>query len=185
VKSQTGCACPNRAPAAAIASVAGMKDAFTTVLPIVTLLIGAWLTGRTKKADVRGQMRLEAADLLADLPALLWKKGDDEDWVNVSNAIERLRFRLCLAGMNPKVAEGLAQGAGHFWEHTEWLAEGPDGTSCWIITNEHAADWHRNSAIVVKWLADNWRIRRWILLRRQARKMKATEPQQVLHLGEL
>ena len=154
-------------------------------LPVISLFVGAWLTGRTKKADVRGTMRIEAADLMADIPALLWKKGNDGDWLNVRTGLDRLRFRLCLAGLPPTVARYLVESGLQFWHALEWGEDvGPEGESGWIIYREDSADWNRVEDAVAQWLADNWRLRRQLRLWREARtwdKPKNTGP---INLGE-
>lgn len=163
-----------------------MSETFQTLLPIVTLLIGAWLTGRTKKADVRSNMRLEAADLLADVPALLWQKGTDGDWTRLTTGLDRLRFRLCLAGLPPKVAQRLVDGGQEFWTHVEWQEGiGPEGEDGWTVTTTYTEAWQKASEIVVQWLADNWRLRRWARVRLNARRLGPAKRREVLHLGEL
>lgn len=163
-----------------------MKTALVTSLPVLSLFVGAWLAGRTKKADVRSSMRLEAADLFAEIPVLLWKKGDENDWIKVAAGLDRLRFRLCLAGLRPSVARSLVEGGHTFWSHVRWQENiGPEGEDGWVITTEYTQDWRKASAIVVQWLADNWRLRRWLRLWWQARQLGKPKEPGTLHLGEV
>jgi hypothetical protein len=141
-----------------VGTVHHVKDTFDAVLPVLTLILGAWLARWTKKSDVRSAMRIESADLLADLPSKLWAKGGDDDWVNLNAALSRLSIRLAMTGLPSAMATALADSAITFWRAVE-EAHTPEGVMM-IINSPDDAAWLRMSALVSDWLSTNSAIHR-------------------------
>lgn len=139
-----------------------MKDLFDTLLPILTLLLGSWLTWWVSRSDTRSAMRLEAADLLAELPGAMWDR-EDGAWLRLNTAAERLRTRLCLAGVHPDLASLLAKSAQHFWRSAE-LHMTDDGEE-WIVMRADSEDWNNFSGWVAHWLLTGSRFNRWRMMR--------------------
>lgn len=69
------------------------------LLPIFTLLLGSllgWFLQRTESAHAR---RLAAGEVLAELRRYVWKKGGDDDWLNLQVFLGRLRAHSRGAGV--------------------------------------------------------------------------------------
>lgn len=98
-------------------SLLAMGDLLDTALPIVTLVLGAFLANFGRRSQVRDTMRLEAADMLVELPTLLWAKGQDDAWRAFETARDRLVIRLNMAGVPRQMVTHVATGAQHFWDN--------------------------------------------------------------------
>lgn len=149
-----------------VGTVHDVKDTFNTILPVLTLVLGAWLARWTKKSDVRSTMRIEAADLLADLPSRLWQQGGDDDWLNLKTAISRLSVRLAMTGLPTPIVTALGESAITFWYGVEQVH--PDDTSL-SLRPDKSKDWDRMSELVSEWLSTNSGIRRWTIERAYSR----------------
>lgn len=104
-----------------------MGDVFSTVLPVVTLLLGAGLANYLKHSELRRSLRLEAADQLSDLPALLWNKTDPDASLRVNAAVSRLTVRLNLAGVHPGLTERLEDSALSLFNSVRIVGQDIDG----------------------------------------------------------
>jgi hypothetical protein len=156
-------------------------DVFNAVLPVVTLLIGAWLTSANKRSEVRNTMRLEAADLLAELPIVAWTKGGEGDLLNLEKALSRLGARLSLAGMPAEMIAEMSDRSKAFWHgvyETEHRADP------WAVDVDLGDFFTTMTAYVGDWLGTNSRIRRVLIERDfheqrvgwQARSADVSEP---------
>jgi hypothetical protein len=152
-----------------------MSDAFDTLLPIITLLIGAGLGSFVKRGELRTTMRLEAADQLAELPTFLWATGGSEDWVNLNAALDRLAIRLRLAGVPGVLMEEFKHTAIAFWEGVEPIFSNEDGpvyaTDAAVLTR-----WTTVSVYIGEHLARSNSVRRWIAGRAATRSLRELGP---------
>lgn len=78
-----------------------MEAAFNTVLPVITLLLGAGLGNYLKLSELNKRLRLDAADQLADLTPFMWDATSPDAWLRFNVAVSRLAIRLNLAGLHP------------------------------------------------------------------------------------
>src|SRR5690349_4667047 len=92
-----------------------MDDALGSLLPVATLLLGAGLANLLKFSELRRNLCLDAADQLAEMPALLWDKADPDAWINLNVALGRLSIRLNLAGIHPDLTDRVRDSATAFW----------------------------------------------------------------------
>lgn len=124
-----------------------MQDAFSSLFPVVTLLLGACLSNFLKLSELRRTMRLDAADQLAEPPAHLWNKTDPDAWIRLSTALSRLSIRLDLAGVDPELSERVRSGAVAFWRTVKVVAKTTKATSGGA-GQESDETWTEASAIV-------------------------------------
>lgn len=142
-----------------------MRDAFDSILPVATLILGAGLANFLKFSELRRSIRLEAADQLAALPVLLWDKTDPEAWLKLNAATSRLSIRLNVAGVHPDLAERLRDSAIVFWRSVHVVGHDEDG-DIWVIGESADESWNEKVAVVAEILGTNSRIRSWWLGRR-------------------
>jgi hypothetical protein len=148
-----------------------MGDLFDTALPIVTLVLGAFLASFGRRSQIRDTMRLEAADMLVELPTLLWAKGQDGAWRAFETERDRLVIRLNMAGVPRHMVTNFAVSAQHFWDNVieddepEPYIMGPD-MQPWMIT----------SALMADYLGTNSPFRRWRIRRAFAKEVESPAP---------
>lgn len=146
-----------------------MQEAFESILPIATLLIGAGLANFLKLSESRKNLRLNAADQLAELPNLLWNKTEPEAWLTMNAALSRLSIRLILAGVHPDLTERVRVSAISFWQSVYVIGQDDEG-DVWSVGESSDENWTEASEIVAELLATNSRIKSWWVGRR-ARKL--------------
>ena len=143
-----------------------MSDLFDTVLPIVTLVLGAFLASFGRRSQVRDTMRLEAADMLVELPTLLWAKGRDGAWRAFETARDRLVIRLkwpgCLGTWSPTSRQALSISWDNVIEDDE-----PEP----YIMSPDMQPWTITSAFMADYLGTNNPFRRWRIRRAVANKI--------------
>lgn len=147
-----------------------MQDAFNSILPVATLLLGAGLANFLKLSELRKSLRLDAADLLAELPALLWDKTEPDGWIKMNAAASRLSIRLNLAGVHPDLTERVRDSAIAFWQSVHVVGQDRNGDDVWSVGENSGETWEEASAIVAELLGTNSGIKSWWLGRR-ARKL--------------
>lgn len=152
-----------------------MADVFDTLLPIVTLLIGAGWGNFIKRSELRTTMRIEAADLLADLPTYLWATGGEDDWVNLNAALDRVAVRLQLAGVPAVLMSDFKISAITFWRNIE---SGPtdNGRTLYVGDDAVARRWSTLSVYISEYLGRPNAVRRWVTARAAAESLQALGP---------
>jgi hypothetical protein len=154
-----------------------MRDAFDSILPVATLLLGAGLANYVKLTELQRNLRLDAADQLADLPALLWDKTGHDAWLKVNTAVSRLVIRLNLAGVHPDLTERVRDSAVSFWHSVHAVGQNDD-SDVWSVGEHSGETWMEVSAVVAELLGTNNRIRSWWIGRRAAKLMKKWDEQE-------
>jgi len=142
-----------------------MHDAFDSILPVATLLLGAGLANFLKLSELRKNLRLDAADQLAELPALLWNKTDPDAWLKMNAAVSRLSIRLNLAGVHPDLTERVRVSAIAFCQSVHVIGQNDEG-DVWSVGESSDETWTEASAVVAELLGTNSRIRSWWVGRR-------------------
>lgn len=148
-----------------------MQDVFNSILPVATLLIGAGLANFLKFSELRKSLRLDAADQLAELPALLWDKAGPDAWLKMNAAASRLSIRLNLAGVHPDLTERVRDSAIVFWQGVHVIGQSDEG-DVWSVDDSSGEDWTEASAVVAELLGTNSRIKSWWLGRRARKLLK-------------
>ena len=148
-----------------------MHEAFNTVLPILTLLLGAGLANFIKFSELRKSLRLDAADQLAELSPLLWSRGERDGWQRLNVAVSRLSIRLNLAGVHPDLVERLRASAIDFWQSAYVIGQDDDG-DVWTADENVHDTWTEMSAVVAELLGTNSRIKSWWLGRRASELLR-------------
>lgn len=142
-----------------------MQNAFDSIFPVATLLLGAGLANFLKLSELRKNLRLDAADQLAELPALLWNKTDPDAWLKMNAAVGRLAIRLNLAGVHPHTIERVRVSAIAFWQSVHVVGQDDEG-DVWSVGESPGEAWSEISAAVAEQLATNSRTKSWWLGRR-------------------
>lgn len=148
-----------------------MGDLFDTALPIVTLVLGAFLASFGRRSQVRDTMRLEAADMLVELPALLWARGQDGAWRAFETARDRLVIRLNIAGVPRHMVTHFTASAQHFWDN---VIE-DDEPEPWI-RGVDMEPWTVSSALMADYLGTSNPFRRWRIRRVFAKEVESAIP---------
>jgi hypothetical protein len=148
-----------------------MPDAFDALLPVATLLLGAGLANFLKFTELRRSLRLDAADQLAEIPALLWNKTDPDAWIAMRAALSRLSIRLNLAGVHPDLIERVRDSANAFWHSVHVVGQDDDG-DVWTVGETSGETWDEVSTVVAELLGTNSRLRSWWVSRRVRRLLK-------------
>lgn len=146
-----------------------MHYVFDSILPVATLLLGAGLANFLKLSELRKNLRLDAADQLAELPALLWSKTDPDAWLKLNAAVSRLSIRLNLAGVYPDMTERVRVSAIAFWQSVHVMGQDDEG-DVWSVGETSGETWTEAPAVVAELLGTNSRIKSWWVGRR-ARKL--------------
>ena len=100
------------------------------LLPVITLLLGAWLTWLVQRAEAGRTARLAAGELVAEVRKHVWTRGGEEDWLNLQVFLGRLRVHLTSAGVPAQVVRTLTEAAEAHWNALEedpevgWLIRG-------------------------------------------------------------
>ena len=137
-----------------------MQDAFNSILPVATLLLGAGLANFLKLSELRKRLRLDAADQLAELPALLWNKTEPDAWLKMNAAASRLSIRLNLAGVHPDITERVRDSAIVFWQSVHVVGQDDEG-DVWSVGESSDETWTEASAVVAELLGTNSGIKSW------------------------
>ncbi len=148
-----------------------MQDVFNSILPVVTLLLGAGLANLLKLSELRKSLRLDAADQLGDLPALLWNKVDPDGWLRMNAAVSRLAIRLSLAGVHPDLTERVRVSAIEFWRSVHVVGDDDRG-EVWSVSESSNEEWTNASSVVAELLGTNSAIKSWWIGRRVQRQLK-------------
>lgn len=162
----------------------GMDDAFNSLLPVATLLLGAGLANFLKITELRRNLRLDAADQLAELPALLWNKTDPDAWLNLNTAVSRLTIRLSLAGIHSDLIDRLQDSAIKFWQSVHVVGQDDDG-DVWTVGEWPGETWEEASSVVAELLGTNSRIETLWLSRRVRKFLKRWDEQEKALLASL
>lgn len=161
-----------------------MHDAFDSILPVATLLLGAGLANFLKLSELRKNLRLDAADQLAELPALLWNKTDPDVWLKMNAAVSRLSNRLNLAGVHPDLTERVRGSAIAFWQSVHVIGQNDEG-AVWSVGESSDETWTEASAVVAELLGTNSRIKSWWVGRRVRKLLKKWDEQEQALLASL
>lgn len=153
-----------------------MNEAFNSLLPVATLLLGAGLANFLKINELRRSLRLDAADQLAALPTLLWDKTTPNASQNLHTAVGRLTIRLSLAGIHPDLVERIRDVAFKFWRNVHVIGENDDG-DVWSVNEWAGEEWEEASTVVAEVLSTNNRIEAWLFSRRVRRFLKKWDEQ--------
>ena len=161
-----------------------MQDAFDSILPVVTLLLGAGLANFLKLSELRRSLRLDAADQLAQLPTLLWNKTDPDAWLTMSAAVSRLAIRLNLAGIHPELVARLQDSAIAYSNSIHVVGQDSDG-DVWTVGEDSAETWTEVSTIVAELLGTSSRISSWWFGRRALKHLKFWDQQEQALLASI
>ena len=112
-----------------------MSDVLQNSIPVITLLLGAWIGWFLKRGDTRRAAQLEAGDTLAELPRFVWTKGADGDYQNLQVYLGRLRIRLKAAEVPQHEIDTLIRVAREHWSDL-YETSGPDGEDSWGVSTE-------------------------------------------------
>jgi hypothetical protein len=154
-----------------------MPDAFDSLLPVATLLLGAGLANLLKFSELRRGLRLDAADQLAEIPALLWNKADPDSWIKLNSALSRLSIRLNLAGVHPDLIERVQDSAIAFWSSAHVVDQNDEG-DIWTVGEDAGETWAEASTVVAELLGTNSRVKSWWVSRRVRRLLKMWDEQE-------
>jgi hypothetical protein len=161
-----------------------MADAIESLIPVATLLLGAGLANLLKFTELRRSLRLDAADQLAEVPALLWNKSDPNAWIKMNAAMSRLAIRLNLAGVHPELTERLQKSASAFW-HSVYSMGHDDEGEVWGVGTAADETWTEISTLVADLLSTNSRVRAWWISRRARRLLKMWDEHEKALLASL
>lgn len=139
---------------------------------------------RLKLTENRRLLRLDAADQLAEIPALLWEKDDPEAWMTLRIALDRLSIRLNLVGVHPSLTDRLHDAAVAFWESLHVVGEGDHG-DVWAPGQLSYETWTEVSGVVALVLATNNRIGSWWVDQRMRKQLRLWDEQEQAVLASL
>jgi hypothetical protein len=162
-----------------------MPDALDSLLPVATLLLGAGLANLLKFTELRRSLRLDAADQLAGMPALLWNKTDPEAWINVNTALSRLSIRLSLAGVHPDLIERVEDHAMAFWHSVHVAGQDDAGEDVWAVGENSRETWDETSGVVARLLGTSSRARSWWYSRGMRRQLRVWDAQEAALLASV
>lgn len=148
-----------------------MQDVFNSVLPVATLLLGAGLANFLKLSELRKSLRLDAADQLGEIPALLWNKSDRDGWLKMNAAVSRLVIRLSLAGIHPDLIARVRASALGFWNSVHEVGDDEQG-EIWSVGDAANEEWTEASLVVAELLGVNSAIKSWRIGRRVRRQLR-------------
>lgn len=161
-----------------------MHDTFDSILPVATLLLGAGLANVLKLSEVRRNLRLDAADQLAEFPALLWDKTNPDAWLKMNTAVSRLSIRLNLAGIHTDLTERVRSSAIAFWQSVHVVGQDDEG-DVWSVGESSDESWTEVSTVVAELLATNSRIKSWWVGRRVRKLLAKWDEQERAILASL
>ena len=121
------------------------------LLPVATLILGAWIA----RLGRRGDLRRTAADQLAELKRPIWTKGGDTDWVDLQVYLGRLRVALRGAGVPELLVRELRVAAEKFWQE---LVDSLDGDIGWWVEGSANEQLSRIEGAVLDWLDRPWHV---------------------------
>lgn len=125
-----------------------MSDGLFTVIGVV---LGSGLTYFARRSDVRQTMRLEAADMLANFPMVLWGEAPGGTYLGYRVELERLGTRLRMAGMPESMAMTVERCALQFREALQQVStdEGP----AMVVHEAQDKAWNQIQSEAARWLA--------------------------------
>lgn len=142
-----------------------MADAFNSVLPVATLIIGAGMANFLRFSELRMNLRRDAADRLAELPGMLWNRTDPDAWLKANAATAQLVIRMNLAGVHPDLTGRFEEAAIGFWRSVHQIGRDEDG-EIWVASETASESWTEISGLVAELLGTNSRIKAWWIGRR-------------------
>ena len=138
-------------------------DLIDRLLPVATLLLGAGIARMGK----RGDARRAAAEQLAELRRVVWKKGGDGDWIELNVFMGRLTVALRTTGVPQRLVSGLQHAAIAHWKSVELV---PDPEIVSAVSRSASLRLEQAQGRVLDWLDRPWHVvRRWRAFRAAGR----------------
>ncbi len=138
--------------------MAAVVEFLDRVLPVITLLLGAGVARVGKKSEWRHR----AAEELAEIDRHVWKKGGEDDFIDLQVYLGRLTVGLRKAGVPWTLVRGVRDAAVVAWTN---VRQEEDGT--WGIDPRAALRVDLVRDCVLDWLDRPWHLhRRWRAWRR-------------------
>jgi hypothetical protein len=115
---------------------------------VVSLLVGGLVGWVLKRVEVGRTAKIEAGDLLAELPDYIWKRGEKESLGRLRVFLGKLRLRLRAAGVPEEVVAVVLATAEDHWcrvfdtgEVEIGYASPPEQSENLVIATELAQEW--------------------------------------------